>query len=88
MAKIGIIGGGPAGLALAHELSACGLEVSLFEAAPELGGLARSFRFGDVTIERYYHFICGADTGYFRKLSEARDRRRAAVAPDQDGLLL
>lgn len=70
VATIGIIGGGPAGLALAHELSTCGLEVSLFEAAPELGGLARSFRFGDVTIERYYHFICGDDTGYFRKLRE------------------
>ena len=70
MARIGIIGGGPAGLALAQELSARGFEVSLFEAAPDLGGLARSFRFGDVTIERYYHFICGDDTGYFRKLRE------------------
>lgn len=70
MATVGIIGGGPAGLALAHDLSRSGMEVSLFEAAPELGGLARSFRFGDITIERYYHFICGPDTGYFRVLKE------------------
>lgn len=44
--------------------------MTLFEAAPELGGLARSFEFGDIRIERYYHFLCSADTGYFRKLRE------------------
>jgi protoporphyrinogen oxidase len=44
--------------------------VTLFEAAPELGGLARSFALGDIRIERYYHFICSGDTGYFRKLAE------------------
>lgn len=71
MAKtIGIIGGGPAGLALADDLSRGGFDVTLFEAAQELGGLARSFEFGDIRIERYYHFICSTDTGYFRKLSE------------------
>jgi protoporphyrinogen oxidase len=67
---IGIIGGGPAGLALADELSRAGNRVLLFEADSELGGLARSFQFGDIRIERYYHFICGGDTGYFRKLEE------------------
>jgi protoporphyrinogen oxidase len=67
---IGIIGGGPAGLALADDLSRSGCDVTLFEAAPELGGLARSFELGDARIERYYHMICGVDTGYFRKLEE------------------
>ncbi|HEX5719791.1 MAG TPA: FAD-dependent oxidoreductase, partial [Thermoanaerobaculia bacterium] len=67
---IGVIGGGPAGLALADDLSRAGFDVTLFEAARELGGLARSFEFGDIRIERYYHFLCSADTGYFRKLSE------------------
>lgn len=68
MTTVGIIGGGPAGLGLAERLVADGFDVSLFEAAPELGGLARSFRFGDAVIERYYHFICGSDDGYFRFL--------------------
>jgi protoporphyrinogen oxidase len=67
---VGIIGGGPAGLALAYHLNASGMDVTLFEAAPELGGLARSFRLGDVTIERYYHFICGCDHGYFELLDD------------------
>jgi protoporphyrinogen oxidase len=67
---IGIVGGGPAGLALADDLSRAGSGVTLFEAAPELGGLARSFALGDLRIERYYHFLCSGDTGYFRKLGE------------------
>ena len=70
MSDIGIIGGGLAGLALAHDLSGRSHRVTLFEAAPELGGLARSFRLGDLEIERYYHFLCADDHGYFRKLRE------------------
>lgn len=70
MARIGVVGGGPAGLAVAQELGAAGHQVSLFEAAPELGGLARSFLLGDARVERYYHFLCRDDTGYFRKAEE------------------
>jgi protoporphyrinogen oxidase len=68
--RIGIIGGGPAGLGLAWSLGQAGHEVSLFEAEAELGGLARSFRLGGsangVDIERYYHFLCSDDAPYFR----------------------
>jgi protoporphyrinogen oxidase len=67
---IGIVGGGPAGLALADDLSRAGFGVRLFEAADDLGGLARSFAFGDLRIERYYHFICRGDTAYFEKLTQ------------------
>jgi len=67
---IGIVGGGPAGLALAADLSRAGYGVTHFAAAPELGGLARSFALGDLRIERYYHFLCAGDDGYFRKLRE------------------
>jgi len=70
MSKVGVVGGGAAGLALAHDLSRAGHQVTLFEATSELGGLARSFQFGDIHIERYYHFICAGDIGYFRKLRE------------------
>lgn len=70
MSTIGIIGGGPAGLALAHDLCRSGHKICLYESATEFGGLARSFQFGDMRAERYYHFICADDTGYFRKLRE------------------
>lgn len=62
--KVGIVGGGPAGLGLAYSLGEQGHRVTLFEAAPELGGLARSFQLGDAKIERYYHFICTDDAAY------------------------
>jgi protoporphyrinogen oxidase len=68
MASVGILGGGPAGLGLAYNLSQLGHAVTLFEAADALGGLARSFQLGDATIERYYHFICADDTEYFSYL--------------------
>jgi protoporphyrinogen oxidase len=37
--KWGIIGGGIMGMTIAHRLSQKGYKVTLFEAAPDLGGL-------------------------------------------------
>jgi protoporphyrinogen oxidase len=59
--RIGIVGGGISGLAAAYYGLKKGLEVDLFEAAGELGGLAASFDFGGRSVEKFYHFICGAD---------------------------
>jgi protoporphyrinogen oxidase len=65
-----VIGGGPAGLKAAHELVKAGLQVTLLEAAPVLGGLASSFDVQGVTIERYYHFICRGDDDLVETLAE------------------
>jgi protoporphyrinogen oxidase len=62
--KIGIIGGGPAGLGLAYSLVERGHSVTLLEGDSKLGGLARSFLLGGSRIERYYHFLCGDDSAY------------------------
>jgi protoporphyrinogen oxidase len=59
--RVGIIGGGVAGLMSAWELARAGLAVDLYEARNELGGLAASFDFDDLRIERFYHFICRGD---------------------------
>jgi protoporphyrinogen oxidase len=40
--RVAIIGAGPAGLTAAHALQTAGIEVEVFEAAPQVGGLARS----------------------------------------------
>jgi len=61
MKRVGIIGGGVAGLMAAWELSRLGFAVELFEASGELGGLASAFDFDGIRIERYYHFICRND---------------------------
>ena len=59
--RVAIIGGGIAGLAVAYYLGKAGLSVDLYEAEAETGGLARSFDFDGLRVERYYHFICLPD---------------------------
>jgi protoporphyrinogen oxidase len=50
-----VIGGGMAGLAAADILAAAGRRVLLLEAAPTIGGLAKSVTVQGETIEAYYH---------------------------------
>lgn len=57
----GIIGGGIMGMTLAHRLSQAGHKVTIFEAAPELGGLASSWKMGDVEWDKFYHVILLSD---------------------------
>ena len=66
------------GLSSALDLLEDGHQVTVFEAADVPGGLAGSFDFGGVRTEKYYHFICGADTAYFRWLRRLKlsDRLR------------
>ena len=66
--KIVIIGAGVMGLSSALDLLEEGHDVSVIEAARSPGGMAGSFDFGGAPAEKFYHFICGADDGYFRWL--------------------
>lgn len=59
--KVGIVGGGISGLAAACFAQDKGYDVELIESAGRLGGLAASFDFNGLNIEKYYHFICGSD---------------------------
>lgn len=69
--KVGIIGGGIAGLTCGYYLSKQkDIEVSLFEKESTLGGLARSFKIDNNLVERYYHFICMPDADYLGLIDE------------------
>jgi protoporphyrinogen oxidase len=59
--KWGIIGGGIMGMTLAHRLAQQGQKISLFEAAPELGGLVSPWKMGDVEWDKFYHVILLSD---------------------------
>jgi protoporphyrinogen oxidase len=56
-----VVGGGLAGLAAADGLVSRGLSVEVVEAAPEVGGLARSVLVGGEEIEAYYHHLFPQD---------------------------
>ncbi|NLE76697.1 MAG: NAD(P)/FAD-dependent oxidoreductase [Chloroflexi bacterium] len=60
--RIGIVGGGLTGIALAYFLTRQGITVEVFEAAPELGGLARQATLADgARVDRFYHTILASD---------------------------
>ncbi len=68
--KWGIVGGGFTGMTLAHRLAQKGHDVTLYEAAPELGGLASSWKMNDVEWDKFYHVILLSD---FRTRSILKD---------------
>ena len=57
----GIVGGGFLGMTLAHRLAQAGQQVTLYEAADHLGGLADAWSLGDVTWDRHYHVTLLSD---------------------------
>jgi len=74
--RIGIIGGGAAGLSAGHELAKRGAQVHLFERDKALGGLAGSFLLDGGYVEKYYHFICLNDRTYLKVLDELGQSHR------------
>ena len=60
--RVGIIGGGAAGLAAALELTGRGHFAEVFEVAPFLGGQASTFEVGGGQLERGYHHLFVSDT--------------------------
>lgn len=68
--RIGIIGGGILGLTAAHELLKQGLEVTIYEAAPEVGGQAGTFQVGPARLEKGYHHLFHDDTDLMGLLDE------------------
>ena len=65
--KWGIVGGGIMGMTLAHRLARQGHKVTIYEAAPELGGLVSSWKMptgtkdDDVEWDKFYHVILLSD---------------------------
>ena len=60
--KVGVIGGGAAGLTAAFELVKRGHQAHVYERAPFLGGQASTFDVGGGRLERGYHHLFMSDT--------------------------
>ena len=78
-----VVGGGLAGITAALSLADAGVQVTLLEGRPRLGGLAFSFQRGDLTVDNGQHVYLRCCTAYRWFL----DRVDAtALAPLQDRL--
>jgi protoporphyrinogen oxidase len=68
--RVAVVGGGVAGLTAAYRLLQAGHEVAVFEAAPELGGLVRTFDAGGEPLECFYHHLFTTDTKIVELIEE------------------
>src|SRR5689334_1822768 len=70
-----VVGGGLAGVTAALRLADAGVAVTLAEARPRLGGLAFSFKRGDLTVDNGQHVFLRCCTAYqwFLDRIDARD---------------
>lgn len=66
---IAVIGSGFLGLTLALRLAEQGNRVTVYESAPEIGGLASAWRIGDVVWDKHYHVTLFSDA-FTRKIVE------------------
>ncbi|WP_320774688.1 hydroxysqualene dehydroxylase HpnE [Streptomyces sp. CRN 30] len=78
-----VVGGGLAGVSAALSLADAGLRVTLLEGRPRLGGLAFSFRRGELTVDNGHHVYLRCCTAY-RWFLDRIDG--AELAPLQDRL--
>ena len=86
--RVGILGGGIAGLVAAYELSKTGIKVVILEKSERLGGLAGSFSIDNENeIEKYYHFICKPDNHYLDMMSELGIKSRLRWNSTKMGLV-
>ncbi|MET7382869.1 hydroxysqualene dehydroxylase HpnE [Streptomyces sp. NPDC005526] len=78
-----VVGGGLAGITAALALADAGVRVTLIEGRPRLGGLAFSFRRGDLTVDNGQHVYLRCCTAYRWFLGRID---ACALAPLQDRL--
>jgi protoporphyrinogen oxidase len=84
--RVGIIGGGAAGLAAAYELTKQGHYAEVFEQAPFLGGQASTFPVGGSQLERGYHHLFVSDTDIVDLIHEIGLGHRMAWLESKVGL--
>ena len=76
--RIAIIGAGPAGLAAGYDLARAGQQVTLFEGAPNVGGLAAGLCF-DSLAERRARIALTISSGVSRLVRPGRSRDASAI---------
>lgn len=83
--RIGIVGGGIAGLTAAYRLAQAGFEVTLWERAPRFGGQAGAFPVEGGKLEYFYHHLFQSDTEITGLIQELGIGDRLAWLPSNVG---
>ncbi|HEX2506210.1 MAG TPA: FAD-dependent oxidoreductase [Gaiellaceae bacterium] len=83
--SVGVVGAGLLGLTAAYRLAEAGVRVSLFERAPDLGGLVGSFDFGGRPVDRFYHVVLPTDDRVLGLAEEVGLRERFRFRPTRVG---
>jgi protoporphyrinogen oxidase len=80
--RVAIIGAGAAGLSAAYDIAGSGHDVVVFEAEPQVGGLAAGFRapHWDWSLEKFYHHWFTSDK-YILGLAEELGCRDKVIFP-------
>jgi len=81
-----VVGGGFGGLAAAYELVRHGEPCCLLEASPELGGLAGTFEFDGVRLEKFYHHWFNHDRAILDLIADLGLQDRVTVNPGDVGM--
>jgi protoporphyrinogen oxidase len=68
--RVGIVGGGITGLTTAYYSLKAGHQATIFEAAPEVGGLAASVQVQGVWVDKFYHCILPSDVALLSLVEE------------------
>ena len=84
--RIGIIGGGVAGLTAAYELAKKGHSVAVFEKEAELGGQATTFPIEGTRLEKFYHHLFTSDRHILHLINELGLSPRMRWIDSQVGL--
>src|SRR6185503_13690018 len=77
--KVAVIGGGYAGMAAAVTLADAGVQVTVYEAARELGGRARRVVVNEVALDNGLHILLGAYSDTLRLVRAVHPRPDAAL---------
>ncbi|WP_136414724.1 NAD(P)/FAD-dependent oxidoreductase [Herbaspirillum sp. ST 5-3] len=84
--QVTIVGGGFTGLAAAYELVKKGIQVTVLEAEPELGGLAAAFEVGGEKLDRFYHHWFTNDLEVMGLIDELGLNDRVEISPTNTGV--
>ena len=90
--KVGIVGGGPAGLSAAYRLALSGHEVTLFDQMPEMGGMLRygipEYRLPKAVLKRETDAIAAEGVKFVNSFKIGRDATLEKLRSDFDALIV